>query len=67
MSNAPQTNPSRSRYADVATTREACESIIECNPHHIRYLPSRFVDARLAAMAIRLGATQDEIPELPVQ
>lgn len=67
MSNAISTNPSRSLYADVATTREACEAIIECNPHHVRYLPSRFVDARLAAMAIRLGATADEIPHLPVQ
>lgn len=61
-----QTNSFRSRYADIATTREACESIIECNPHHVRFLPSRFIDARLAAMAIRLGASPDEVPQLPV-
>lgn len=61
MSNEALTNPSRSSYADFATTREACESIIECNPHHVRYLPRRFVDERLAAMAIRLGASPDEV------
>ena len=62
---AQMMKPSRSRYSDFATSREACESIIECNPHHIRFLPLRFVDSRLAALAIRLGATPDEIPALP--
>jgi hypothetical protein len=38
---------------------------VECNPHHIRFLPIRFIDSRLAAMAIRLGATPDEVPALP--
>lgn len=57
---------SRSRYADVATSREACESIIECNPHHIRFLPLRFIDSRLAALAIRLGARPEEVPALPI-
>lgn len=60
-----QANPSQSTYENVATSREACESIIECNPHHIRLLPVRFIDSRLAAMAIRLGATPDEVPALP--
>lgn len=60
-----RTNPSQVTYEDVATSREACESILECNPHHIRFLPSRFIDSRLAAMAIRLGASPDEIPALP--
>lgn len=64
MSNT-QTNPSQATYENVATSREACESIVECNPHHIRYLPIRFIDSRLAAMAIRLGATPDEVPALP--
>lgn len=62
MSNTIRANPSASTYEDIATTREACEAIIECNPHHIRFLPSRFIDDRLAAMALRMGATQDEIP-----
>lgn len=59
-------NLPRSRYSDVATSREACESIIECNPHHIKFLPLRFVDSRLAALAIRLGASPEEIPGIPV-
>ncbi|NTF17166.1 hypothetical protein G6L37_01815 [Agrobacterium rubi] len=63
---AQMLNPSRSRYSDVATSREACESIIECNPHHIKFLPLRFVDSRLAALAIRLGASPEEIPAIPV-
>lgn len=63
MSNHAQMNPSYERYAQFATSAEACESIVECNPHHIKYLPVRFVSARLAAMAQRLGATWDEIPQ----
>jgi len=63
---AEMLNPSRSRYSDFATSREACESIIECNPHHIRFLPLRFVDSRLAALAIRLGATPEDITGMPI-
>lgn len=51
-------------YDDSALTREDCLSIIECNPHHIRHLPKRFVDNGLAVMALRLGATPDEIPPI---
>lgn len=65
MSNTHRMNPSASAYENIATTREACEAIIECNPHHIRFLPTRFIDGRLAARAVRLGATQDDIPSLP--
>jgi hypothetical protein len=49
-------------YEDIATTREACESIIECNPHHISLLPTRFVDNGLRVLALRLGARPEEIP-----
>ncbi len=49
-------------YESVATTREACVSIVECNPHHIRFLPRRFVDNGLAVLALRLGAKPEEIP-----
>lgn len=52
-------------YADIATSRESCEAIIECNPRHIRFLPQRFIDARLAALAIKLGAQPEDIPPLP--
>ncbi len=49
-------------YEDVATTREACEAIIECNPSHISFLPGRFVDDGLKALALRLGARPEQIP-----
>lgn len=49
-------------YEEFATTREACESIIECNPHHIRYIPKRFIDNGLMVLALRLGARPEEIP-----
>lgn len=65
MSNTNRANPPSSAYEDIAITREACEAIIECNPHHIRFLPTRFINGRLAARAVRLGATQDDIPSLP--
>jgi hypothetical protein len=60
-----KTNSSRSTYESFATTREACEAIVECNPSHIRFLPLRFIDARLAAMAISLRAAPNEVPQLP--
>ncbi|MTH95528.1 hypothetical protein [Roseibium sp. RKSG952] len=50
-------------YESVVTCREACVSVIECNPHHIAFLPARFVDDVVARMALRLGARLDEIPE----
>jgi hypothetical protein len=56
------TNKRSPTYEDVATTREACEAIIECNPHHISFLPIRFVDNGLRALALRLGAAPEEIP-----
>lgn len=65
MSNEAETNPSRVSYENFATSREACESIIESNPHHIRYLPLRFIDSRLAALALKLGAKPEEVPALP--
>ena len=49
-------------YESVATTREACVAIVECNPHHIRFLPRRFIDNGLAMLALRLGARPEEIP-----
>jgi hypothetical protein len=49
-------------YDSVATTREACVAIVECNPHHIRYLPRRFIDNGLMVLALRLGARPEEIP-----
>ncbi len=58
---AQQTQKAQS-YEEFATTREACESIIECNPHHIRYIPKRFIDNGLMVLALRLGARPEEIP-----
>jgi hypothetical protein len=49
-------------YDDLALTREDCESIIECNPHHIRFIPKRYLDNGLLVMALKLGARPDEIP-----
>lgn len=49
-------------YEDFSLTREDCLSIIECNPHHIRFLPSRWIDNGLAVAAIRGGALPEEIP-----
>lgn len=49
-------------YEDALSTREECVSLIECNPHHVRYLPSRMMDNGLAVLALRLGARPDEIP-----
>lgn len=49
-------------HESVATSREACVAIVECNPHHIRYLPPRFVDNGLVVLALRLGASPEEIP-----
>lgn len=40
----------KSPYEAIATTREACEAIIECNPHHIKLLPLHFVDDGLRVM-----------------
>lgn len=52
----------RSTYENVAISREACVAIVECNPHHIKYLPRRFVDNGLMVLALRLGARPEEIP-----
>lgn len=49
-------------YEGVATSKEACVSIIECNPHHIKFLPRRFIDNGLMVLALRLGAMPEEIP-----
>lgn len=52
----------RRLYETQVTSREDCVSVIECNPHHIAFLPERFIDASLARMAVRMGAAIDEIP-----
>lgn len=49
-------------YEDMALTREDCVSVIECNPHHIGFLPKRMLDNGLVVMALRLGARPEEIP-----
>jgi hypothetical protein len=49
-------------YADLPLTREDYVSILECNPHDIRHIPSRYIDNGLVVMALRLGARADEIP-----
>lgn len=51
-------------YDDMPMTREDCVSVIECNPHHIRFLPKRMLDNGLAVLALRLGARPDEIPAI---
>jgi hypothetical protein len=51
-----------SRYEDIATSREACIAIVECNPHHIKHLQLGFIDNGLMVLALRLGANLEEIP-----
>lgn len=53
----------KTAYESMVTSREDCVSVIECNPHHIAFLPDRFVDVVVARMALRLGAKLEEIPE----
>lgn len=61
LASTPARAPRSRSYEDMPMTREDCVSILECNPHHIRYLPKRMVDNGLMVLALRLGATPEEI------
>lgn len=61
LATTPNTTPRARSYEDLPMTREDCVSILECNPHHIRYLPKRMLDNGLLILALRLGATPEEV------
>lgn len=64
LASTPATTPRARSYEDTAMTREDCISILECNPHHIRHLPRRMIDNGLLVLALRLGASPDEVAGL---
>lgn len=59
---AATTKRNARNYADLLRTREECMSILECRGADIRHIPEYLLDAALVRLALRNGASVEDLP-----